>query len=85
MGSSPIFGDSYSKFNDDGQVEDYWCDTGEKIVVPPQHFDYKYMALKCNISALSVFHNSDLSSLFVTSFQAQNEKQYSDTWVICDT
>jgi hypothetical protein len=62
------YGDSYSKYGADGKLEDYWCDGGEKVVIPPAYYDEAKLKLDCEKTILCpYFQRPGPTNVFVGS------------------
>jgi hypothetical protein len=61
------FGDTFSKYGADGKLEDFWCDGGEKVVVPPEYYDEAKLKLACDKTVLAITLAVGPTNVFVQS------------------
>jgi hypothetical protein len=76
-----LLDETYTKFGADGTLEDYWCSTGEKLVILPEYITATEFSLACEPTA--IFIDPDPISIIVNTF-GYHEKI--NTWArfFCD-
>jgi hypothetical protein len=80
--STALFLDeTYTKFGADGKLEDYWCSTGEKLVIPPEYISSSEFSLACEPTAILI--DTKPISIFSSTFGDHNKIR---TWTrfFCD-
>jgi hypothetical protein len=64
-----LYDETFTRIGANGQLEEYWCSTGERIVIPPEYFYPQYYSLDCMPTALVMaFSIPGPTPIFIRSY-----------------